>query len=250
MWNILVFLLNSLVFVLIGLQLSGIIERVTRYTATDLVLFGLLLALAAIAVRFLWVYPASYLPAWLGRRDALPPRGEAFVLSWCGMRGIVSLAAALALPVVVESGEPFPYRDHIVFFTFVVILVTLVAQGLTLSPIIRRIGLGTDWSSLEEERQARADLGRAALAEIDRVAAEQGAPPGLAERIGAEFSEKIFEAMPGPDQQTEAEIAKRLRNAAVRAERAELIRIWRKNRISDEVLHQLEEELDYQQARY
>ena len=252
-WNLLVFFLNSLVFVLIGLQLHGTLERITRQTAGELVLFGLLLALVAIAVRFLWVYPASYIPH-LIRRDVAtppPPRGEAFVMSWCGMRGIVSLAAALALPLYSDLDIPFPYRDHLIFFTFVVIFVTLVVQGLTLSPIIKRIGLGTDWSGLEEERRARADLGHAALAEIERVAAAEGAPAALVERIRAEFSEKILEAMPaGPEEHTEAEVAKRLRNAAVRAERAELIRIWRRNRISDEVLHQLEEELDYQQARF
>ena len=251
-WNLLVFFLNSLVFVLIGLQLHGTLERITRQTAAELVLYGVVLSLAAIAVRFLWVYPASYVPHLIRRDRAAPPppRGEAFVMSWCGMRGIVSLAAALALPLSSDLDVPFPYRDHLIFFTFVVIFVTLVVQGLSLSPIIRRIGLGTDWSGLEEERRARADLGHAALAEIERVAADERAPPALVERIRAEFSEKILEAMPsGPEEHTEAEVAKRLRNAAVRAERAELIRIWRRNRISDEVLHQLEEELDYQQAR-
>jgi monovalent cation/hydrogen antiporter len=256
-WNILVFLLNSLIFVLIGLQLSGILDRMIRYTASELVLFGLALGVAAIVVRFLWVYPASYLPWLLGRGSetgqAAPRKGELFILSWCGMRGIVSLAAALALPVTVESGAPFPYRDHIIFFTFAVILMTLVAQGLTLSPLIRRLGLGTDWTGIEEERHARADLGRAALAAIDIAAAEHRAPPALAARIHAEFAEKILEAEPsGAEEQAEADIAKRLRVAAVRAERAELIRIWRLNRISDEVLHQLEEELDYreQESRF
>ena len=250
-WNLLVFFLNSLVFVLIGLQLRGSLERITHQTVGELLLYGVALALVAIAVRFLWVYLASYIPHLIRRDRAAPPRGEMFVESWCGMRGIVSLAAALALPLSSDLDVPFPYRDHLIFFTFVVIFVTLVVQGLTLSSIIRRIGLGTDWSGMEEERRARADLGHAALAEIDRVAAEERAPPALIERIRAEFSEKILEAMPsGPEEHTEAEIAKRLRNAAVRAERAELIRIWRKNRISDEVLHQLEEELDYQQARF
>ena len=251
-WNILVFLLNSLIFVLIGLQLSGILERMVRYTTIELVLFGVALGVAAIVVRFLWVYPASYLPRLLGggseAGQAAPPTGELFILSWCGMRGIVSLAAALALPATIESGAPFPYRDPIIFFTFAVILMTLVAQGLTLSPLIRRLGLGTDWTGIEEERHARADLGRAALAAIDIAAAEHRAPPAMAARIRAEFAEKILEAEPsGAAEQAEADIAKRLRIAAVRAERAELIRIWRLNRISDEALHQLEEELDYRE---
>jgi CPA1 family monovalent cation:H+ antiporter len=250
-WNILVFLLNSLVFVLIGVALSGTLERVTRHTAGELIVIGVFLALVAILVRFLWVYPAYYLPRLFDRGRELPPRGQLFILSWCGMRGIVSLAAALALPVSVQSGEAFPYRDHLIFFTFVVILITLVVQGLTLSPLIRRLGVGTDWSAGEEERAARADLGRAALVEIERAARELSAPPALAARIRDEFAEKILEAAPsGPHEQAEAAIAKLLRNAAVRAERAELIRIWRAQHISDDILHQLEEELDYQESRF
>jgi CPA1 family monovalent cation:H+ antiporter len=250
-WNILVFLLNSLVFVLIGVALSGTVERVTLHTAGELVANGVFLALVAILVRFVWVYLASYLPRLAGGPQALPPRGEPFIMSWCGMRGIVSLAAALALPVSVQSGGAFPYRDHLVFFTFVVILITLVVQGMTLSPLIRRLGIGSDWSAAEEERHARADLGRAALAEIERVARKLAAPPALAARIRDEFAEKILEAAPsGPHEQAAAETAKRLRNAAVRAERAELIRIWREQRISDDVLHRLEEELDYQESRF
>jgi CPA1 family monovalent cation:H+ antiporter len=250
-WNMLVFLLNSLVFVLIGLAISGTVERVTRHTLGELLVIGIYLALGAIFVRFLWVYSASYLRWLIGEKRKLPPRGHLFIVSWCGMRGIVSLAAALALPVSMPGGEAFPFRDHIVFFTFVVILITLVVQGLTLSPLIRRLGVGTDWSVAGEERAARAELGRAAIAEIERAARELAAPAALAARIREEFAEKILEAAPsGPHQQAEAETAKRLRNAAVRAERAALIRIWREQRISDDVLHRLEEELDYQESRF
>jgi CPA1 family monovalent cation:H+ antiporter len=250
-WNMLVFLLNSLVFVLIGLALSGTVERVTRHTLGELLVIGVFLAVVAIFVRFLWVYPASYLRWLIGEKKKLPPRGHLFILSWCGMRGIVSLAAALALPASLPGGEAFPFRDHLVFFTFIVILVTLVVLGLTLSPIILRLGVGTDWSGDDEERSARADIGRAAIAEIERAAAEMRAPPALAARIRDEFAEKVLEAAPaGPHEQAEAELARRLRGAAVRAERAELIRIWRAQRISDDVLHRLEEELDYQESRF
>ena len=250
-WNILVFLLNSLVFVLIGVALSGTVERVTRHTVYELLVLGIYLALVTILVRFVWVYLASYLPRLASRTGEMPPRGELFIMSWCGMRGIVSLAAALALPVSVQSGEAFPYRDHLVFFTFVVILITLVAQGLTLSPLIRSLGVGTDRSGEAEDRYARAKLGQAAIEEIERAARELAAPPALAARIRDEFAEKILEAAPsGPHEQAEAALARRLRNAAVRAERAELIRIWRKQRISDNVLHRLEEELDYQESRF
>jgi CPA1 family monovalent cation:H+ antiporter len=253
-WNILVFMLNSLVFILIGLQLSSIVGRLHGYTGRDLAAYALAISMVAVLVRFAWVYFAEYLPAWLGRlakREVSPLLpGEAFITAWCGMRGIVSLAAALALPNVLPDGEPFPYRDLIVFLTFVVILVTLVVQGLTLAPLIRQLNVGSDHVVREELRHARAVMGRSALAAIDRVAQESGVLPEIAERIRAEFNDRMAAASPlaqMPDS-THA-VAKRLRLAAVKAERDELIRVWRDGEISDDVLHHLEEELDYEESR-
>jgi CPA1 family monovalent cation:H+ antiporter len=253
-WKLFVFLLNSLVFILIGLQLSGILGRLTGYSSGDLMLYATLVSAVAVAVRFAWIYPATYLPrmvsARLRERDPAPGEQELFIMSWCGMRGIVSLAAALALPLALEGGAPFPGRDLIVFLTFVVIAVTLVVQGLTLGPLIRVLRVGTDWSEHEEEQHARYALGKAAIAAISELEAKEGIAPELAERIRAEFAEKIRIAPPGGQILTGgADIAKRLRQAAIRAERRELIRIWRANRISDDVLHHLEEDLDYQESR-
>ncbi len=253
-WNLLVFLLNSLVFILIGLQLSGIIGRLTGYSASELVLYGILVSAVAIAVRFAWIYPATYLPrmvsARLRERDPAPTEAELFIMSWCGMRGIVSLAAALALPLALEGGAPFPGRDLIIFLTFVVIAVTLVVQGLSLALLIRTLRVGTDWSEHEEEQHARFALGKAAIAAIDQLAEKETVPAEMAERIRAEFAEKVRIAPPGGHVLSGgADVAKRLRGAAIRAERRELIRIWRENRISDDVLHRLEEDLDYQESR-
>jgi CPA1 family monovalent cation:H+ antiporter len=253
-WKLFVFLLTSLVFILIGLQLSGILGRLTGYSTGDLMLYATLVSVVAVAVRFAWIYPATWLPrlvsARLRERDPAPSEQELFIMSWCGMRGIVSLAAALALPLALEGGAPFPGRDLIIFLTFVVIAVTLVVQGLTLGPLIRVLRVGTDWSEHEEEQHARFALGKAAIAAIDELAAKEGTAPELAERIRAEFAEKITIAPPGGQILTGgADIAKRLRSAAIRAERQELIRIWRENRISDDVLHHLEEDLDYQESR-
>ncbi len=206
-------------------------------------------------MRFAWVYPATYLPLlWRARRGGrveAPLPGEVFIMSWCGMRGIVSLAAALALPAVLENGTAFPERDLIIFLTFVVIAVTLVLQGLTLKPLIRRLRLGTDWSLQEERQRAKMALGKAAIAAIDALAAKEDIPDALAERIRAEFAEKITLSVPNGVvfAQPGSDNARRLRQAAVRAERQELIRVWRENEISDEVLHHLEEDLDYQESR-
>jgi Na+/H+ antiporter len=253
-WNLLVFLLSSLVFILIGLQLSGIVGRLTDNSAMELIFYGTLVSAVAIAVRFAWIYPATYLPrmlsARLRERDPAPPEAEAFIMSWCGMRGIVSLAAALALPLLLNEGQPFPSRDLIIFLTFVVITVTLVLQGLSLAPLIRRLRVGTDWSEHEEEQHARFALGKVAIAAIDELAAKEQVPAERAERIRAEFAEKIRIAPPGGQVLSGgADVARRLRSAAIKAERQELIRIWRENKISDDVLHHLEEDLDYQESR-
>lgn len=254
-WNLLVFLLNSLIFILIGVQLSEIVARLTDYSVAQLFFYGTFVSAVAIAVRFAWVYLATYLPlvfrALLGRTALPPAEGEVFIMGWSGMRGIVSLAAALALPQTLDDGNVFPERDLIIFLTFVVIAVTLVIQGLTLKPLIRRLKVGQDWSLQEEHQRANMALGKAAIAAIDAVAAEGGTPDELAERIRAEFAEKITLAVPGGLvlSHSGADVARRLRAAAVRAERQELIRLWRENQISDEVLHHMEKDLDYQESR-
>ena len=240
-WNILVFLLNSFVFILIGLQLQGVLGRLGNYSAGELALTSFAVCAVAIGVRFLLVYPAAVAPRLAGEREP-PPRGQLFIVSWCGMRGIVSLAAALALPLETFDGEGFPYRDLIIFLTFVVIFVTLVGQGLTLAPIIRRLGLGSEAGQQADIVRARASMGQAAIEAVERLAAEKGLEPALTARVRAEFAEKVV-----ADAQSEA--ARALRLAALRAERAELIRVWQLNHISDDVLHHLEEELDYQESR-
>jgi CPA1 family monovalent cation:H+ antiporter len=254
-WNILVFMLNSLIFMLIGVQLSGALSRLKGFSGWDLAAYALAISMVAILVRFAWVYFVEYIPAWvmkaLGRKADPPLPGEAFIVSWCGMRGIVSLAAALALPTQIDDGNFFPYRDLIIFLTFVVILVTLVVQGLTLAPIIRQVKLGSDHSAREEHDKARLAMCNAAVAAIDKMQAE-GAPAELADRLRAELSERAVAHSALTHQPGESgtfSAATRIRKTAVRAERDELIRIWRAGEISDDVLHHIEEELDYEESR-
>ncbi len=253
MWNVMVFLLNMLVFVLIGMQLSGSVARLEGYSAAKLMADGALLSAVAIIVRFAWVYSALYLPrklsASLRKSEAAPPEAEFFIMSWCGMRGIVSLAAALALPHALTDGTPFPYRDVIIFFTFVIIAVTLVLQGLTLPALIRRLHVGIDWSLREEQENARNAMSKAAIAAIGALAQQESVAPDLAGRISAEFAEKNAAGDADASvSENHAKLARRLRHAAINAERQELIRIWRESQISDDVLHEFEEELDYKES--
>ena len=247
-WNIFVFVLNSLIFMLIGIHVSHVIANLTQYSIGELVLWGSLVSLVAIAVRFVWVYPAAWLPRLLNRslreREPRPRKRELFVVSWCGMRGIVSLAAALALPVTLPNGMAFPYRDLIVFLTFFVIATTLIGQGLTLSPFIRRLKVGADWESEKERGRARSAMRQAAASAIEATSGK--ASPALIKVLQAEFS-----GVADPDEtiRTAGALALDIRRAAIDAERKALIALWRNNEIGDEVLHHLEELLDYREAQ-
>jgi len=247
-WNILVFLLNSLVFILIGLQLSEIIER-PHVSVTQMLFHGVVISLVAIVVRFMWVYPTAYLPGWLSpaehRKNAAPERGQTFIISWCGMRGIVSLAAALALPLSVGLDLPFPHRDEVLVITFVVITITLVVQGLSLPALMRQLKLSTDDTAQIEEQRARIAMLTAAHDALDARAADVPAP--MLARLKAEFED--VGPLAAAEEIALAEQGRALRGAALSAQRQALIAQWRANHISDEVLHHLEEELDYREAR-
>ncbi|MES3004258.1 MAG: Na+/H+ antiporter [Pseudomonadota bacterium] len=265
-WNVLVFLLNSLVFILIGLQLHGVVQNLGQFPSALLAAIAMSVTLVAVAVRFAWVYPVAYLPRSFagGLRDdakpglagrlqggkAGPNRNELFIISWCGMRGIVSLAAALALPLTMADGSPFPYRDLIIFVTFVVIVATLIGQGLTLTPIVRKLRVGSRLRGHEERRRVRAAMSAAALSAVDAALEAEGAPPGWADLLKAEIAARIASETSDPGEQApRTELLNRLRHAAIGAERRELIRLWRANEIGDEVMHHLMEMLDYEQAQ-
>ncbi len=177
-WHMVVFVLNGLAFLLIGLQLPTILEGLTEYAPTTLALYAAVASGAAILVRLVWVYLCAYLPrlfnAGLRRSDPVSWR-PLFIVGWAGMRGVVSLAAALAVPTLTATGTPFPQRDLVLFLSFSVILVTLVLQGLSLPPLIRFLGLGDDGLARREEHSARRHAAEAALACIDGLMCERPA---------------------------------------------------------------------------
>lgn len=252
-WNLLVFILNSLIFILIGIQMSDVVESLTRFTSRELISLGIAISAVAIVVRFAWVYPVAYLPRWLSGslRDDEPSlrKRELGIISWCGMRGIVSLAAALALPFALPNGQPFPHRDLIVFLAFFVIAVTLIGQGLTLPMLIRRLKVGSKWNILGEQQRVRAAMSSAALSAIDQIVETENAPAEWADLLRAEILDRITLAAPaGVKRQPRTEFMSRLRLAAIQAERKEMIRMWHDNEISDDVMRHLEEVLDYQEA--
>ncbi|MNJ91781.1 Sodium, potassium, lithium and rubidium/H(+) antiporter [compost metagenome] len=161
-WTTMIFVMNAFVFIIIGLQLPDIIAGLGQYSIADAVKYGLIISGITIAIRFLWVYPTAFIPRWLSarvRRDPSPGWKGPLIIGWAGMRGVVSLATALSIPLLMTDGTAFPHRNLIIFITFIVILITLVVQGLTLPFIIKLIKLREiDNIAREDEQQAGIQL--------------------------------------------------------------------------------------------
>lgn len=173
-WTTLIFVMNALVFVLIGLALPDIVDGLGTYSIADGIKYGLIISAITIVLRFLWVFPASHVPRWLSatiRKEGSPGWKGPLVTGWAGMRGVVSLATALSIPELMnENGVPFPLRSLIIFITFVVIFITLVVQGLTLPFIIKWIKIGEidQYASEHEQRTGiQLRLNRVALKRLN-----------------------------------------------------------------------------------
>jgi CPA1 family monovalent cation:H+ antiporter len=258
-WQMVVFTLNGLVFILIGLQLPNILDNLAASrTFEELASWAVIVSATVILVRLAWVFPATYIPRWLSpglrARDPSPRPGVVLVLGWAGMRGVVSLAAALALPLTVDGGAPFPERDLVIFLTFSVILATLVGQGLSLPWLIRRLGIGDDGSADHEELHAREAALEAALARLDEL---DGELPGhrelldhLRERYvhASEHLEHDHESGEVPRDQEAIEHAA-IRRAVIDAQRVAVIDLRDRGVIGDEALRRIERELDLEELR-
>ncbi|HXX48176.1 MAG TPA: Na+/H+ antiporter [Myxococcota bacterium] len=251
-WSVLLLLANGLVFILIGLQLATI-----RDIAVGPALIGqaALVSAAAIAARLVYVPIASYLPRFLSprlrARDPYPPWQAVALVGWTGMRGIVSLALALSVPLVLADGSPFPQRDAVIVLSFAVIFATLVVQGLSLPHLIRWLGLEPDDTDLREEREALIEASRAALARLEEIDNTVIVHPLLIERLRAPYEERLerltTEARDDPEcRLTEGESAayRRLRGEALAAERRAAVALRNDGRVSEEVLHRVQESLD------
>jgi NhaP-type Na+/H+ and K+/H+ antiporter len=257
-WELVTFLLNGVIFALIGLQLRSVVERLSDYSVADLVLYAALVSLTVILVRFLWVFPATYLPRLASRslraRDPSPSPRAVTVIAWTGMRGVISLAAALALPLTIEGGAPFPGRDLIFFLTFSVILATLVVQGLSLPALIRALGLEDDGSQEREEIEGRIEVAQAALARIEELAEEDWVREDTAERMRGlynyrrtRFSARFVGDEDGIEERSAA--YQRLLRELLRAQRTTLIELRNEGRIGDEAMHRIERDLDLEESR-
>jgi CPA1 family monovalent cation:H+ antiporter len=252
-WEIVQYLLNALLFVLVGLQLPVVLDALEGVPASRLVGYAALVSVTVIVLRFAWVFAVLYAPKRLVRRMS-DWRGAVFI-SWAGMRGAVSLAAALALPFQTDAGEQFPGRDMIVFLTFAVILATLVGQGLTLPLVIRTLRLEDDGLAEREDTKARIHAAEAALARLEELVDEDWVRDDTAERVRGSYRFRTtrFRARldDGDDGSIEARSQdfQRLRRELLDAERAALIELRRSGAISNDVWIRVGRDLDLEDER-
>jgi CPA1 family monovalent cation:H+ antiporter len=259
-WEILTFLLNVLLFGLVGLQLRPILDTLSGTSGWSLVGNAAVIVLAVIVIRIVWVFPATYLPRWLIPRvrehDPSPPWRYPAFIAWNGMRGAVTIAAALLIPLNTDAGTPLPGRELIVFFAFAVVLATLVVQGLSLPLVIRALRLEADDSGAdEEESRARIQAAEAALVRLDELVAESWVLEDTAERVRGLYRFRIDRYSARIDPDGDGKIEKRslkyqrLRRELFEAERHAVVELRNTGEISDEVMRRIEHDLDLEVSR-
>ena len=261
-WDVVVFVLNGLVFTLLGLQLPGIVSAIhgNGESTGTLLVWAVGLSVALVVVRAVWVFPASYLPRLIPairRREPVPPWRSVTLVAYVGMRGADSLAAALALPLAVASGAPFPRRGLVIFLTFSAILFTLVVQSLSLPAVVRWLGVREDGDEGKcEEWDARLRAARAALGRIGELeaAAVDGQRRTL-ERLRTRYEERVARLAGAEADEsagrcaTEAEVEVSVYRGVIEAERAAVVSLRDSAQIGDEVRRRIEYDLDLECAR-
>jgi CPA1 family monovalent cation:H+ antiporter len=255
-WETVTFLLEGLAFVLIGLELRIIMDDLADYSLTQLLASGALVSATVIVLRLIWVFVSAYLLPWLGLPlrpgDRSPPWQHVFLVGWAGMRGVDSLAAALALPLTLgDAGLPFPQRKLILFLSFSVILSTLVLQGLFLPLLIRWLRFKHDKTDEIEEAHARMNAAREALRRLTDPDFVAGVPTDLL-CLARDFYERRLkheQAVLNPADHFTFELYHRLRRELLRTERQVVLELRDQGLISDEVLRRIERSLDYEELR-
>lgn len=243
-WDLVVFLLNAMIFLLLGAQFSSLMRMIPPGSFGFVLRAGLVVVAVAIGVRLAWVPLVALIRR---ARGGDPPRWKSLALvSWTSMRGVVSLATALALPHELANGRPFPYRAEIILITMFVIVATLVVQGFSLAPIVRRLRFPPETEHLTEERLARHEAARRGAEALEDLSHEEWADPHDVEVLREEIRERMrmLEQNGG-----NRKGRRRLRLAMIGAERRMLIRLRNEGAISDDVLRALELELDLEAVR-
>ncbi len=258
-WDILDFVINAILFVLIGLQLHAVVDGLSGYPSTTLAGYALAISAAVVLTRIVWFFTIPYVIRAIDRRPAQRSRrvgaASRLVVAWSGTRGAVSLAVALALPLTTDAGDPFPKRDLIIFLTFAVIFVTLVVQGLSLPTLIRRLGVTDGGEDGNEELRARLVATKAALAELEVLAGEEWPREETVERLRRfyEYRKRRFAARAGKiedDGYEDRTLAyQQTLQAVLRAQRDALLRMRSDGELSNETMNRILRELDLEESR-
>jgi len=256
-WEMVVFLLNGLIFILIGLQLPDILENLSRQSLPKVCWQAALLNAALIFVRIAWIFTTKHLPDLVRNNPAKNrPRSNwrhTAIVAWTGMRGVDSMAAAMALPLTTNLGSPFPGRDLILFHTFSVILVTLVLQGLSLPLLIRWLRVVDDGIAEKEELRARLSAVHAALVRLNEFKGQ--CDERVLEGLRAQYENRLRELESGADagkhfwQTPQAATYQRLLSEALFAERRTILQLRNDKVINDEVLRRIQRDLDLAELR-
>ena len=257
-WDLLVYLVEGLVFLMTGSQARALFDQVQAFSIRELAIATALTTLVIIAARFIWIFPATYIPRWvsssLARRDPPPPWQSPFLLSFIGVRGVVSLAAALAIPYALDNGQPFPHRELILFITFGVIIITLVGQGLMLPLVVRWLGVARSGeeersSQIQSELEARTSALEAVEKRLEKLIQERELPDEVIALLHTRNRSRR-QILPSnmADGLNYMRQSAALKKELIDAERDFIYQLLRDGKITDEARRRIEYELDLEEA--
>jgi NhaP-type Na+/H+ or K+/H+ antiporter len=257
-WDLIVYLIEGLVFLLTGLQVRTLIEQTQAFSLAGLLTATALTTAIVIVARFVWVFPATYLPRWLipavARRDPSPPWQGPFLISFTGVRGVVSLAAALAIPYFLDSGQPFPHRDEILFVTFGVITFTLIGQGLLLPNVVcwlglNRLGRKERKAEIKSELRARQAALKRVTKRLERYIKTHKLPKEMIEHLRTRNRSRL-QILPSNLTESLDHLRQTaaLKKELIDAERDFIYQLLRHGKITDEARRRIEYELDLEEA--
>jgi len=256
-WETVVFVLNGVLFMLIGLQLPVVVRSLPPSSTAQAAKLAVLVLAAIVLVRFAWMFGSSYLPRLLSRtfRHETPaPWQHTALIAWTGMRGGDSLAGALAIPFALPNGQPFPGRDLILLLTFCVIFGTLVLQGLSLSPLIRWLKVVDDRVSEKEERSARLKANEAAMARLEEMRSASHIRPETVERLRTEYADRIRQLSNEPSQEEGgprlfSKDFEELAREALQTERETVIQLRNEEQLDNQAFRRIQRDIDLAEAR-
>lgn len=258
-WTTLIFVLNGFAFTLLGFELPMVAKHLGAYSVTTLFFYGAIISLTVMLLRIIWVFPAAYIPRKLfpaiARKNPMPPWQFLFAIGWTGMRGIVSLAAVLAIPYEITPGVPFPHRELMIFLTYCVIIATLIPPALTLPSFFRFLHVEESEDKMKEEAIARVRASEGVLESITDLACKEKIPEDILHEFRNHVERKLnviktqLDENPYSSLTDEYTSLKKLTMAALQSERSTLLKLRKSGEIHDEVFHLISDELDLEEIR-